>query len=478
MFVMSRISVVGLLIVSMAFVTGACRHSPTAPSCTFTLSAAPVAFGADGGPGSLSITTQGSCAWTVEFAADWVSLGGSRSGTGSAAVGFTVAGNPAGVDRSATINVADQALTIRQSARGCEFGVSPVSDSMPAEGGGGIVTVDATPGCQWTAVSSVDWLRIVAGAAGTGAGVVEYAVSRHDGDARDGTLTIAGHVVTIHQSGVDCTFGVSPSSQTVEAAGGSGAFNVVTAPSCGWTARSDASWARVTEPQRGEGKGPGRVVFTVDRHDSASPRTAALFVGAAVFGITQLGSSALCEYSVAPVSFKYHWHGTDSNQSEFRIDTASSCPWTVTVDVPWLTTFSPPNGTGSASIKFGVGAYTSEPTRQAPILVRWPAATAGQNVWIAQEGCRYALSARTREFGVEGGRTYVTVFAGAVSVDCAIGCPWTATTNVSWIHITTPMPSAGDNEMFFNVDPSTTGADRTGVITAAGLSLTITQRGR
>jgi hypothetical protein len=146
--------------------------------------------------------------------------------------------------------------------------------------------------------------------------------------------------------------------------------------------------------------------------------------------------------------------------------------------VPWLSILSGKSGSGSGSVIFGVGEYTSEATRRSPIMLRWPTASAGQNVWVAQEGCRYALSARAREFGPEGGRTYITVFGTPVSVDCAIGCPWSATTTASWIHITTPMPSAGDNEFFFNVDANTTGVDRVGVITAAGLTLTIAQRSR
>jgi BACON domain-containing protein/all-beta uncharacterized protein len=470
---MSRASAVVLIALAAA---AACHRSPTAPSCTYSVTATQGQFGAEGGAASLTIATGSRCSWTARAAADWVAFAGPSSGTGPATVPFTVAGNPAGADRSTNIIVADNEVPIRQSARACEFTVTPDSDSYGAEGGRGEVIVDATPGCQWTASSNADWLKITAGATGTGPGKVEYLVAAHDRDDRDGTLTVAGRTVNIHQDGRSpCAFAVSPGSSAFDAGGGAGFFDLDTEPPCEWSPRSSASWVRVTAPA-GVVRGPARVAFDVARNDSADQRSATISAGTATFGIVQRGATALCEYSVSPVSFRYHWHGTGGENSQFVVSTGASCPWTATSETPWLSIVSGSNGTGTAHVWFALGTYTAETTRQAPIMVRWPTATAGQNVWVAQEGCRYALSAREREFGPEGGRTYVTVFAGPVSVDCAIGCPWTATSHVPWVRITTPVPSQGDNELFFNVDQNTTGSDRIGAMTIAGLTYTVTQR--
>lgn len=469
-----------ILIASIA--AAACDHSPSTPSCTYALSATPAQFGAEGGAGTLTVTTQPRCSWTARAEADWVTLGSPSTGTGTATVTFTVATNPAGADRSTSVTVSDQAVAIRQSARACEFSVSPDADSYGADGGRGTVTVDAAPGCQWTATSSAGWLQITAGATGSGSGTVEYAVSAHDGDSRDGTLTVAGRVVNIHQEGrAACTFAIAPSSQTFDAAGGSGTFDVDTGPGCEWSVRSDAAWVRITAPGGGAATGPGRVAFTVDRHESTEQRVATIVAGTEAFTVVQRGSTALCEYGVEPVSFSFHWHGTDGQNAEIRVSTGPSCGWTASAEVSWLPIVSGSSGTGSGAVRFRVGSYIFETTRRAPIMVRWPTPTAGQNVWVTQEGCYYAVSTRSVTIGPEGGRTMVTVFGTPVSVDCRIGCPWTATTATSWIHITTPMPSSGDNEFFFNVDANSSGVDRTGEISVAGstvMTITVTQRGR
>jgi hypothetical protein len=69
------------------------------------------------------------------------------------------------------------------------------------------------------------------------------------------------------------------------------------------------------------------------------------------------------------------------------------------------------------------------------------------------------------------------VFGTPASVDCRIGCPWNATTETSWIHITTPMPSSGDNEFFFNVDANV-GRGPAGDDRVDGMTLVVTQQGR
>ena len=134
-----------------------------------------------------------------------------------------------------------------------------------------------------------------------------------------------------------------------------------------------------------------------------------------------------------------------------------------------------PGGAGSATMRVRVGAYTEQQTRRAPLELRWPAATAGQNVWITQEGCAYAISITSDSVPAAGGRRRVSVFGTPVSVDCAIGCPWTVTANASWIHVPGSTSRAGDDDLFFDVDPNTTGAPRSGTLTIAGRTLVVNQ---
>jgi hypothetical protein len=50
--------------------------------------------------------------------------------------------------------------------------------------------------------------------------------------------------------------------------------------------------------------------------------------------------------------------------------------------------------------------------------------------------------------------------------------------DVSWVTITTPMPTAGDNRVSFTVAPNTTGASRTGTIRVRDKTVVVTQAGQ
>jgi len=83
----------------------------------------------------------------------------------------------------------------------CSFSLSPQSQSFDAAGGMGTVLVQASSECSWTATSSVTWITVVSGAAGTGNGAVVYQVQANiTGRARSASLTIAGQTFMVNQS--------------------------------------------------------------------------------------------------------------------------------------------------------------------------------------------------------------------------------------------------------------------------------------
>jgi hypothetical protein len=64
----------------------------------------------------------------------------------------------------------------------------------------GTVLVQASSECSWTATSSVTWITVVSGAAGTGNGAVVYQVQANiTGQTRTGLLFIAGQTFTVNQ---------------------------------------------------------------------------------------------------------------------------------------------------------------------------------------------------------------------------------------------------------------------------------------
>ena len=82
----------------------------------------------------------------------------------------------------------------------CSYSVSPLSvDVDSTSQAGPILNVTASPGCVWNA-SGGGFVSIASGATGTGNGTVTYTVTANSsGVDRIGTVTVAGHAVTVTQ---------------------------------------------------------------------------------------------------------------------------------------------------------------------------------------------------------------------------------------------------------------------------------------
>jgi hypothetical protein len=83
---------------------------------------------------------------------------------------------------------------------GCVYNVGPAPATIPAQGGRVAVSVGATTRCTFTAEPAAPWLRIAAGASGSGVSTVVVRVEPNATPVvRTGTVTIAGKAVTITQ---------------------------------------------------------------------------------------------------------------------------------------------------------------------------------------------------------------------------------------------------------------------------------------
>ena len=68
-----------------------------------------------------------------------------------------------------------------------------------------------------------------------------------------------------------------------------------------------------------------------------------------------------------------------------------------------------------------------------------------------------------------------TGFSGSISVSTGSSCAWTATSSVAWITVTSGASMSGLGSANYTVAATTT--PRTGTLTAAGQTVTITQLG-
>ena len=126
---------------------------------------------------------------------------------------------------------------------------------------------------------------------------------------------------------------------------------------------------------------------------------------------------------------------------------------------------------------YWVGAALS--LRRIPLLQRTGTMTiAGQTFTVTQAApppppppsCTYTIAPMSESMAAAGGAGTITVTAGGT-------CAWTAVSNASWITITPGATGPGPGSVNFIV-AANTGAARTGTMTIAGHTFTVTQAGR
>ncbi|MCC7415577.1 MAG: hypothetical protein IT176_00435, partial [Acidobacteria bacterium] len=164
---------------------------------------------------------------------------------------------------------------------------------------------------------------------------------------RGGTLTIAGQPFALSQAGGTCTYGVSPTAISLDAAGGSADVSVTTLDACGWTAASGPTWMTVDSPS---GTSSGPAGFTVATNTTPAPRSGTLTIAGTTVTVTQ----AACGYTVSPSAPAI---GPETSVQTLTVTTAASCTWTASAPSPWLRIASPDPYVTEISVDTPVGHW-------------------------------------------------------------------------------------------------------------------------
>ena len=173
-----------------------------ARQCLFTLTPTTFAVGSTASLRTLSIITGTQCSWTAVSAVSWITVSSGAAGSGIGAVTFAIEQNPTGAQRSGTLTIAGQTVSVTQQAGSCTYTVTPTSFTVDPVAGTRTVSVVAGTQCGWSSTPSAAWITVMSGASGSGIGAVTFDFEANSSTTpRTGTLSIGGQAVTLTQGG-------------------------------------------------------------------------------------------------------------------------------------------------------------------------------------------------------------------------------------------------------------------------------------
>jgi PKD repeat protein len=186
----------------------------TNPVCTYALLNGTTNFGSGGGQGTINVSVQPGCGWTLSSNQGFVGLS-QIAGTGSATVSYSVASNT-GPARSARLTLTGTqgggaTFDVSQAAgvTPCSYSVSTNTTNFTQSGGTLNVTVTTGPTCGWSASSLSGFITGSGNTSGTGTGTAAFSVASNSSNAaRNGTVRVSftatggSQDIGISQSGV------------------------------------------------------------------------------------------------------------------------------------------------------------------------------------------------------------------------------------------------------------------------------------
>ena len=500
-------------------------------SCSFAINPSTLSAASAGQTGTVNVTTSSSCSWTASSNTSWISINFGASGTGSGSVGFSVAPNSGSSGRSGSITIGGQVFSIYQAGASCSYSLAPAGNNLASSNATmGSTTLNTGSTCSWTSSSDSSWLAITSALSGTGSASITYSVSANSNDSsRTGTLNIGGQSFSVTQAG-NCAFAINPLNQSLAASATSGTVTVSAGTSCAWTAVSNASWISISYGSSGSGY--GTVGYAVTANTSSSARTGTLTIARQTFTVTQAGTGNISTTLLNP-----GFESGSANWSELGSTIITNDParahdgywfaWlggynsaadTLTQD------FILPASVQQASISFWYNISTAETTTSSVYdamrveifsvatgaklatltslsnldktsgWVQSPqydiSAFKGQSIRLSFTAtadssditsflvddvlltttapCVYSLAPTSQS--VSAGSTNGSVI---VTTSPTTGCSWTATSNTSWI--TTSSSGSGSGTAIYSAAANTGSTSRTGTLTIAGQTVSVTQ---
>ncbi len=309
--------------------------------------------------------------------------------------------------------------------------------SMSTVAGTGTAGFSGDGGSPLSAVLNAPW-----GVALDAAGSLYFSDSQND------------RVRRISPVGV-CTYAISPTSQTLPPSGGSGTVTVTAAAGCAWTVVPNAAFILIVTGMSGSGN--GTVSFSVAANPTTTTRTGTITVAGLTFTVTQAGAN--CTYAISPTGQNFALAG---GSGTVAVTAGAGCPWTAVSNASFITVTSGSSGSGNGTVGYTVAASAGA-DRTGTITIAGITFTVNQST----VACSYTISPTSQLHSASSG-------SGSVAISTSSGCVWTVTSNDAWI-TTTVTNGSGPFTLTYSVATNTTGSSRTGTLTVAGQTFTVTQ---
>jgi hypothetical protein len=454
------------------FNVGGCAGAPTAPgglAAQITGSTVVLTWAAASGSPASYVLEAGSSSGATDIVV---------SDTGGTATTLTASAGPGtyyvrvrAKNACGQSTVSNEIIVVIGTGGGSCATISPSSQTFGSAAALGSVTVTAPAPCAWTAVSNAAFITVTVGASGTGAGTVNYSVAANDtGSTRSGTLTIANQTFTVTQQ--LCTYTLSPPTMLVADAGGIFTITMTTGSACTWNATSNASFIALTSPSLSSGSTP--VTINVSANAGAG-RGGTLTIGDQTVTVVQTGPSGFascgasivrCAVGSGPGCFDQTFTSTGGT-AELNFLAPVTCAWMASSTVPWVSLYSTsaanqPFGLGNGHFGFSVAQNLTGAQRVGTIV------GGGGTFTVTETACSFTVSPATATVSA-GGAT------GTISVTTSCTDTWTATSNAAFITIGGGSSGSGNGSVTITIAPNT-GAARSGTLTIAGQTVTITQQ--
>lgn len=296
-----------------------------------------------------------------------------------------------------------------------------------------------------------------------------------------------------------CTYSISPTSQFFNASGGPGSVTVNAPSGCAWTAASSSGFITITSG--GSGSGNGSVVYTVAANQSVAQRIGTMTIAGQAFTVTQspaapnmvtltsgVPQSGVVDAAqpgfclLANTQYTIQVPAGATSQLGVTLSGAQSLDLYVRFGQPLTIVNGEIVHDHKATAGGGNESLTITPASTPPLQAGTyyigvnNCSMSSDNYTVTatvttQPQCGYSINPTSQNFIGSGG-------TGSVNVLTANGCAWTATSNASWITVTSGVSGAGNGQVNYSVAANSTANQRTGTVTIAGQVFTVTQAGQ